>query len=265
MVGSMRMIVPDWPSPLAHVGALSTTRVGGFSNAPFDAGYCNNADQFAGGLNLAQHVGDDAETVIRNRTVLRSHLPTEPTWLNQVHGTVVHHARPGLNSQDIEPPTADASIATESGVVCAVMTADCLPVLLCDPRQPHIGAAHAGWRGLAGGVLQRSVSAMRAAGADNIWAWLGPAIGPDHFEVGEEVRTVFCQQQPAAASAFVAIAGRPGKYLADLYVLARLALRSVGVTQISGGDQCTVCQRDTYFSFRRDQRCGRMASMIWLR
>ena len=259
----MRLIVPDWPSPLAHIDALCTTRVGGFSNAPFDAGFCRGNDENSGGLNLALHVGDDAATVIRNRDVLRAHLPADPDWLNQVHGSEVYRASAVLKTE--APPCADASIATEPGVVCAIMTADCLPVLLCDPCGPYVGAAHAGWRGLAGGVLQRTVSAMRASGANDIWAWLGPAIGPDHFEVGDDVRATFCQQQPAAASAFFAIAGRPGKYLADLYFLARLALQSVGVTQVSGGDQCTVCQRDTYFSFRRDQRCGRMASMIWLR
>lgn len=258
----MRLIYPNWPTPLVHIGALSTTRGGGLSGAPFDAGSGNRIDE-GDGLNLALHVGDDAATVIRNRALLRTFLPTEPSWLNQVHGTVVHHAH--AVSDSAVPPIADASIATESGVVCAVMTADCLPVLLCDPRQNFVGAAHAGWRGLSEGVLQGTVSAMRAAGADEIWAWLGPAIGPDHFEVGEDVRTTFCQQHPAAASAFIAIAGHPGRYLADLYLLARLALRSAGVTTVSGGDQCTVCQRDDYFSFRRDQRCGRMASMIWLR
>lgn len=257
MSTSMQLIVPSWPTTIKHIGAISTRRASGFSLPPFAA------DDGSGGLNLAQHVGDYAASVERNRVALRSHLPSDPQWLNQVHGTMVFEAHAGLVST--VPPTADASVTTDLNVVCAVLTADCLPVLFCDPRGGHVGAAHAGWRGLAGGVLQRTVAAMRSAGADDIWAWLGPAIGPNRFEVGEEVRTAFCNQDAASASAFVSIAGHPGKYLANLYALAQLALREAGVTAVTGGDQCTVSQPQDYFSFRRDQRCGRMASMIWLR
>lgn len=253
----MQLIIPVWPEALDHVGALSTRRSGGYSAPPFAA------EDGSGGLNLAQHVGDDVATVERNRATLRAHLPSDPQWLNQVHGTTVFEAHARLVSN--VPPTADASMTSDLNVVCAVMTADCLPVLFCDPRGHYVGAAHAGWRGLAGGALQHTVAAMRSAGADEIWAWLGPAIGPNRFEVGEEVRSAFCNQDAAAASAFVGVTGHPEKYLADLYALARLALRSVGVTAVTGGDQCTVSQPHDYFSFRRDHRCGRMASMIWLR
>lgn len=253
------ILVPTWPAAIEHIGALSTRRAGGSSAAPYAA-----ADG-SGGLNLAQHVGDDAVTVERNRAVLRAYLPTEPQWLNQVHGDTVFSMRAEGFSTSAVPPHADASIATETGAVCAILTADCLPVLFCDPRGRHVGAAHAGWRGLASGVLQNTVGAMRSAGADEIWAWLGPAIGPQCFEVGEDVRAIFVDQDPQAASAFISRIGHPKKYFADLYALARLALRCVGVGSITGGDQCTVTQSDDYFSFRRDQRCGRMASLIWLR
>ena len=252
----MKLVHPTWPGEVERIAAISTMRDGGSSVKPFAA-----ADG-SGGLNLALHVGDEAQTVERNRAALREYLPAEPLWLNQVHGTAVVHARAGMIVDT--PPTADASIATEPGVVCATLTADCLPVLLCDPTGRAVGAAHAGWRGLAGGVLQQTVTAMRAAGADNIMAWMGPAIGPTAFEVGAEVRTIFCEQNHVAEKAFVEIADRPGKYLADLYALARLALVQVGVTDVSGGEQCTLRQPHNYFSFRRDQRCGRMASLIWI-
>lgn len=253
----MKLLQPVWPGAADRIGAVSTYRDGGESTTPYAA-----ADG-AGGLNLALHVGDDAQTVARNRATLRAHLPNEPLWLNQVHGITVVHAQAGMVVD--YPPTADASIATEPGVVCAIMTADCLPVLLSDPSGRAVGAAHAGWRGLAGGVLQQTVNAMRDVGANEIMAWLGPAIGPHAFEVGAEVRTMFCDQNPEAERAFVARAEYPGKYLADLYALARLALGKVGVSAISGGDQCTLHQTENYFSFRRDQRCGRMASLIWIR
>lgn len=259
----MKLVYPLWagavnPIDVAEqIGAISTQRAGGASAMPYAAG------DGAGGLNLAAHVGDDANAVARNRAALRSVLPGEPCWLNQVHGTAVVHARAGAVC--INPPAADACIATEPGVVCTVMTADCLPVLLCDPAGRVVGAAHAGWRGLAGGVLQNTVAAMRATGADELCAWLGPAIGPKKFEVGEDVRAAFCSSDCKAETAFTGIADRPGKYLADLYALARLALAQAGVSAISGGDQCTVSQPAEYFSFRRDRQCGRMASLIWIR
>jgi YfiH family protein len=253
----MNLDHPVWPSAVEHVGAISTRRSGGFSASPFAA------NDGSGGFNLASHVGDDALTVARNRAALGGVVPAEPRWLNQVHGTAVFHAR--ADTFALTPPTADACIATEPGVVCAILTADCLPVLLCDPAGSVVGAAHAGWRGLAGGVLPKTVAAMRAAGANELCAWLGPAIGPKKFEVGEDVWTAFCAIDRAAATAFVPVPNQPGKYLADLYALARQALAQVGVSAISGGDQCTVSQPQDYFSFRRDQQCGRMASLIWIR
>lgn len=253
----MNLLHPILPDVAARVATISTQRGGGISKMPYAA-----ADG-SGGFNLATHVGDEAIAVADNRAALRRMLPAEPVWLNQVHGTAVFHARAAqlLTS----PPIADACIATEPGVVCAVLSADCLPVLLCDVTGSVVGAAHAGWRGLAGGVLQHTVAAMRAAGATDIRAWLGPAIGPNKFEVGAEVRAAFCSLDQAAEQAFVALAGCPGKSMADLYALARLALAQVGVVLVSGGDQCTASQPDDYFSFRRDPHCGRMASLIWIR
>lgn len=256
-MSAMNFHQPIWSASAERIGALSTRRFGGVSVAPYAA------EDGAGGLNLAMHVGDDALAVARNRAALRLVLPAEPCWLNQVHGTTVVHAR--ADSVAATVPTADACIATESGVVCAILTADCLPVLFCDPTRGIVGAAHAGWRGLAGGVLQKTVAAMRAAGADEIAAWLGPAIGPSRFEVGEDVRAAFCERDRAALSAFKPVIDQTEKYLADLYLLARLILQQVGVSAITGGDQCTVSQPQDYFSFRRDQRCGRMASLIWVR
>ena len=256
----MNFLTPVWPREvdgLDHIGAISTLRTGGFSLPPYAA-----ADG-SGGLNLATHVGDDAAIVARNRAVLRLKIPADPHWLNQVHGSAVVHARADAVVEN--PPTADACIATEPGVVCAILTADCLPVLLCDPKARVVGAAHAGWRGLASGVLQNTVAAMRAVGATDVCGWLGPAIGPKKFEVGEDVRTEFCDGDHAAAKAFEASTSAPGKYMADLYALARLALMQAGVSAISGGDRCTVSQPQDYFSYRRDLHCGRMASLIWIR
>ena len=176
-----------------------------------------------------------------------------------MHGTRVVDAA----SADAVPP-ADASIATRPGVVCAILTADCLPVLLCDRAGRVVGAAHAGWRGLAGGVLERTVDAMRAAGAADILAWLGPAIGPQAFEVGAEVRQAFVEQDAAADAAFAPIAARADKFHADLYRLARARLRAAGVDSISGGDRCTVSERECFYSYRRDGVTGRIGSFIWL-
>lgn len=247
------VLIPDWPAP-PSIGALSTTRRGGVSMAPYDDG------AGGGGLNLGVHVGDDLQAVLANRALLRAHLPAEPAWLTQVHGVAV------LEAEAVEgAPEADASMAKRTGVVCAVQTADCLPVLFCDRAGATVAAAHAGWRGLAGGVLENTVQAMRAAGATDIMAWLGPAIGPDRFEVGQEVRDAFCGRDPQAADAFRAVPGSPGKYLADIYRLARLALASAGVEQVYGGGRCTVRERDDFYSYRRDRVTGRMASLIWIK
>lgn len=242
-------IVPDWPAP-SCVRALMTTRVGGVSRPPYDS------------FNLATHVGDDPIAVAENRRRLRHHLPAEPLWLDQVHGTSVADA-----GRDTAEVVADAAVARAPGRVCAVLTADCLPVLLCDARGSVVAAAHAGWRGLVAGVLEETVRSM-GIGPARILAWLGPAIGPDAFEVGEEVRQAFIEHHPMAATAFrPALPGTldelPRKWLADLYALARLRLAAVGVERVYGGVGCTHREADRFYSYRRDGRTGRMAALIW--
>ncbi|MCG9124441.1 peptidoglycan editing factor PgeF [Laribacter hongkongensis] len=241
----MQNLTAGWPAP-ARVRTLVTTRDGGISLAPYAS------------LNLGQHVGDDPAAVAENRARLRACLPAEPFWLNQVHGIGVQEAC--ADAPDV-PPDADAGLTRQPGVVCAVMTADCLPVLLTDRSGSVVAAAHAGWRGLCNGIIEATIVRM-AVPANDILAWLGPAIGPDAFEVGPEVRTAFMAHDPTAASAFAAIPD--GKYLADIYLLARQRLNACGVTEVHGGDACTVTERERYFSYRRDGRTGRMASLIWL-
>ncbi|WP_153147220.1 peptidoglycan editing factor PgeF [Dechloromonas sp. H13] len=235
--------VPDWAVP-ANVRVLQTTRHGGVSRGPW------------AGFNLGDHVGDDAAAVTANRAALAARLPGEPFWLTQVHGTVAVDVDQGPKSWE-----ADAAVARQTGNVCAVMTADCLPVLMCDRRGTVVAAAHAGWRGLHAGVLETTVGAMKVPPGD-LLAWLGPAIGPRCFEVGEEVRDAFVTGDPAASAGFVAQG--PGKWLCDLYLLARQRLQRLGVTMIGGGGSCTVTEADRYYSYRRDGVTGRMASLIWL-
>lgn len=253
-LNGMDLILPDWTNAPANVGALSTTRRGGTSRAPYDDG------AGGGGMNLGTHVGDDPQAVRENRTLLRTLLPTEPAWLSQVHGTGVLDAAMATNS-----PEADASIVARPGAVCVVQTADCLPVLFCDANGKAVGAAHAGWRGLAGGVLQQTIDRMRDAGAADILAWLGPAIGPQCFEVGQDVFDAFAGREPAMAKAFVPVHAQAGKYFADIYTLARITLRNAGIHQVSGGGFCTVTEKDRFYSYRRDKTTGRMASLIWLK
>ncbi|MGC0154762.1 peptidoglycan editing factor PgeF [Chromobacterium vaccinii] len=237
-------IAADWPAP-ATVKTLLTTRSGGVSQPPYAS------------LNLGAHVGDAPDHVAANRARLRDELPAEPAWLNQVHGiAVVDAAAVGADA-----PDADASFARAPGAVCAVMTADCLPLLLCDDAGGVVAAVHAGWRGLCDGVIEAAVAAIGAPPA-TLMAWLGPAIGPDAFEVGAEVRQAFVERDAAAAAAFIDI--DDGKYLADIYALARLRLAGLGVDRVYGGDFCTVIDRDRFFSYRRDGVTGRMASLIWL-
>ncbi len=259
---SSSLLLPDWPDAPAGVGAAATTRRGGVSLAPYDDG------QGGGGLNLGPHVADDPAAVARNRALLAAQLPAAPAWISQVHGVVVVDAAlvaPGA------APEADASIASVPGVVCAVMTADCLPVLLADVDGKVVGAAHAGWRGLAAGVLGATVAAMRAAGAGEITAWLGPAIGPRQFEVGAEVRAAFvagardAAEAVVLARAFSPYAGREGKFLADMAALARCFLARDGVVRVSGGDACTVTGKARFYSYRRDGVTGRQASLIWIK
>ena len=238
-------LVPDWPAP-ANIHAYSSIRAGGFSQPPFDS------------FNLASHVGDDEADVQRNRQQLvqQLNLPSEPLWLDQVHGIKVVDA----GNDTIGSCQGDASFSHVTNRVCSVMTADCLPVLFCDRQGQTVAAAHAGWRGLQAGVLESTLNAM-ACDTNEILAWLGPAIGPDNFEVGEEVYQAFVQHSADSAKAFKA--NRPGHYLADIYQLARIRLQSMGVNQIYGGDRCTFKEQDRFFSFRRDGQTGRMASLIW--
>ncbi|HJV74774.1 MAG TPA: peptidoglycan editing factor PgeF [Noviherbaspirillum sp.] len=250
----MDLILPDWGAAPSNVAALSTTRRGGFSPIPYDDG------TGSGGLNLGVHVNDAPELVQQNRALLRAQLPAEPTWLSQVHGVKVMNA---ANVTDV--PEADASFATEPGVVCVIQTADCLPVLFCDVEGRVVGAAHAGWRGLAGGVLENTLESMRNAGAGEILAWLGPAIGPQCFEVGQDVLNAFVSRDGRMVDAFKLLHDQPGKYLADIYALARATLRNAGVNNISGGGLCTVSDKARFYSYRRDKITGRMASLIWLK
>lgn len=245
--------MPVWDAP-DNIGALSTTRKGGVSTGPYDDG------EGHGGLNLGMHVGDDPQCVKRNRALLRAHLPVEPAWLTQVHGNTVVDA--GKLSA---PEEADASISTIPGVVCAVQTADCLPVLFCDTAGQVVGAAHAGWRGLAHGVLENTVARMRDAGAANILAWLGPAIGLGKFEVGQDVFDAFVGHDASTVDAFQLSPARADKYLADIYQLARARLSGLGVTGIYGGGFCTVSEAHRFYSYRRDRVTGRMTSLIWLK
>jgi YfiH family protein len=252
----MTLMIPHWADLPDQAGACMTVRSGGVSVGPYDDG------AGGGGLNLGAHVGDDPVHVAANRALLGRILPSSPVWLNQVHGVNVVDAAAVLPGTVCD---ADASVTDVPGVVCAVMTADCLPVLFCDVAGKVVGAAHAGWRGLAAGVLEATIDAMRAKGAGVITAWMGAAIGPAQFEVGTEVRDVFVADNAHAAQAFVPVGDASGKYLADIYLLARLRLQRHGVTHIAGGGLCTVSQTAQFYSYRRDKTTGRMASLIWLK
>lgn len=236
-------IRPDWPAP-DRVRALQTTRMGGVSQGRYAS------------LNLGDHVGDDPACVEENRRIVRQYLPGEALWMKQVHGVAV--AEMGGNVAGVE---TDAALTRQAGQVCVVLTADCLPVLLCDRNGSVVAAVHAGWRGLCAGVIEQTVAAMGVAG-EELLAWLGPAIGSTAFEVGEEVRAAFLARDERAADAFVAKTG--GKWLADIYLLARLRLGNLGVTAIYGGGHCTLSEREHFFSYRRDGETGRMGSFIWL-
>ncbi len=238
-------IIPDWPAPKV-VRAVSTTRVGGFSSFPYES------------LNLGDHVGDDPARVRRNREYLmqRLGLVSEPSWLQQVHGCeVVVYGRTG------QPPRADAVTAVASGEICAVLTADCLPVLLCDRSGKQVAAVHAGWRGLQAGVIESAVASFGDS-PDRILAWLGPAIGPEAFEVGSEVRDAFMHSRPRDERAFSP--GRNNRWMADIYQLARNRLKRCDVSFVGGGEYCTCSDPERFFSYRRDGKTGRMASLIWI-
>lgn len=239
-------ITPQWAGP-PGVRAAFTLRTGGASAAPFDT------------LNLGAHVGDDPLRVAANRRRVAGALglPSSPVWLQQVHGTAVHEIVPG-GAAPRGP--ADAAFTRVPGQVCAIMVADCLPVLFAARDGRTIGAAHAGWRGLAAGVLEATVCAMARPGRE-LLAWLGPAIGPAHFEVGDEVRAAFLAHDAAAGAAF-----RPGaadRWWCDLARLARQRLEALGVAEVSADGSCTYADRERFFSYRRDGQCGRMAALIW--
>jgi len=240
-------IIPNWPAP-SNVNAIQTTRIGGVSQPPYHS------------LNVGNHVNDDPSAVARNRQLLAAIVPNEPVWLNQVHG--VHITDAALNTGVVN---ADGSFTNHKAVVCVTMTADCLPVLLCDKAGTVVAAVHAGWRGLCDGVIEEAVKKMQVKASD-LLAWLGPAIGPNAFEVGSDVRAQFIEQDIKAESAF-----KPsqGKWLGNLYQIAQQRLSNVGVINVYGGNQanstwCTYTDEIHFFSFRRDGNTGRMATMIWL-
>ncbi len=250
---NQQWIRPEWPAP-ANVSTLITTRAGGVSRGPY------GAPSERGGMNIGLRTGDEIADVMSNRALLRACLPAEPHWLNQVHGAAV------VDAQQSEPSAgaADASFTDTPNVVCTVSIADCMPVFLADTSGRCVGVAHAGWRGLAAGVLQAAVNEMRQrlGNADaEILAYLGPAIGPLHFEVGPEVLEAMRKQVPDAESAFAAHSR--GKYRANLFALARMALAQVGVRRIQGGEDCTFSDPTRFYSFRRDGTTGRHAALIW--
>lgn len=238
-------ILPDWPAP-DRVLAAVTTRSGGYSKRPYS------------GWNLGDHVGDAPDLVAANRRLLRERLrlPADPLWLRQVHGCAVAEADTAAGGCE-----ADAVVAEQPGQVCAVLTADCLPVLICDRRGARVAAVHAGWRGLASGVLEAAVHRMRTPGPQ-LLAWLGPAIGPSAFEVGNDVHEVFVNDDAKAAEAFHAHGA--DRWLADIYHLARQRLAKLSIGFVGGGDYCTVSDPQRFFSYRRDGITGRMASLIWI-
>ncbi|HEX8986347.1 MAG TPA: peptidoglycan editing factor PgeF [Rhodocyclaceae bacterium] len=236
-------IVPDWPAP-PNVRAVSTTRRGGRSTGPYES------------FNLGGHVGDDPVAVAANRELLKLQLPLQPCWLNQVHGTRCIDADTADDGAE-----ADASVSRRGRRACAILTADCMPILLCDDAGSVVAAAHAGWRGLAAGVVEAAVASMNVP-PGRIFAWLGPAIGPRAFEVGDEVRAAFVGGDAGAIEAFAPHGA--GKWLCDLHALARRRLMTLGVVSIHADSSCTFTDRDRFFSYRRDGATGRMASAIWL-
>ncbi len=245
----VRLIQPQWPAP-ANVHAFSTTRGGGYSLGAW------------AGLNLADNCGDNSAHVQKNRHLLRqvTTLPGDPVWLRQIHGTTVINAAGESADPGTEPPQADASFSTRPGIVCGILTADCLPVLFCEHHGRKVAAAHAGWRGLAVGVLEQTVLAMQVPAA-NLLAWLGPAIGPLAYEVGDDVRDNFIAADSRAEAAFsVSVNGR---WMADLQALAAARLRHLGISNIHASNSCTYQNPEDFYSYRRDGTCGRMASCIW--
>ncbi|MEH6610811.1 MAG: peptidoglycan editing factor PgeF [Halioglobus sp.] len=247
-------IEPDWPAP-ANILALSTSRLGGSSKPPYNS------------LNLGHHVGDAPDAVKANRRLLQELLPSESQvqWLQQQHGTRAVHVNGQCDSESY--PEADSAYTSGLNKACVVLTADCLPVLLCNEQGTLVAASHAGWRGLSNGVLESLVKSLPCP-ANELMVWLGPAIGPQAFEVGAEVRQAFLQdshQPDAHAHCFENSGNSSGRYLANLYELARIRLSGLGINKIYGGTRCTFSEPDHFFSYRRDGQTGRMASLILIK
>jgi YfiH family protein len=242
MSGIKHWLTPDWPAP-ANIHSATTLRTGGVSGGAYAS------------LNPAMHVGDDADLVKQNRQIIKEllGLPSDPVWLEQIHS---NRAVQAVTTEPLQQ--ADASYTIESGVVCAVMTADCLPLLVCAADGSEVAAIHAGWRGLLAGVIGNTVSAMQNT---DLLVWLGPAIGPDCFEVGAEVRNAFLEKSAAFMTAFKQQSN--GKWLADIYQLARIDLATLGIDKVYGGGFCTVTEHERFYSYRRDKQTGRMATLIW--
>lgn len=239
-------ITPNWPAPL-NVQAIFTTRSGGTGSGPYTS------------FNLGDHVGDEPNIVNKNRTRLLKSLPNKPKWLNQVHGST-----PIWVDNDTNILKGDAALSKTYNVVCAILTADCLPVFLCDEGGTVVGIVHAGWRGLATGVIERTVAEMKKE-CSHIMAYLGPAIGPDFFEIGEEVRYAFIKHDRMSAPAFAPSNGSNSKkWFADIFLLARQRLAAAGVTKVYSNEECTYSNSEKFFSYRRDGDTGRMAGLIWL-
>ncbi len=238
-------ITPDWPAP-DNIHAITTTRNGGFSDPPYDS------------MNISSYVGDDIDTVEKNRQLLQTSLdlPQKPKWLEQVHGTLA------VDAADIKGNIkADACYSTQKNTICTIQTADCLPVLLCDKAGTIVAAIHAGWRGLADGVIEETIKTMNCP-TSTLMAWLGPAIGPDAFKAGEDVRNAFILHDPQAKTAFTR--QDDNLWLVDIYELAKQRLANSGVDTCYGGEFCTYSDEKRFYSFRRDQTTGRMATLIWL-
>lgn len=245
-VMKINYIQPEWPAP-PNIKAYCTLRTGGVSKPPFDS------------FNLATHVGDNENDVQKNRALLQStlHLPTEPLWISQVHG--IHAVQADTSAQNV---TADASFTCKPNTICAVMTADCLPLLICDKEASYVAAIHAGWRGLAAGIIEHTIAKLPMP-RESLLIWLGPAIGPTAFEVGAEIVELFAQHDKKARAAFQPT---KDKWLGDIYTLAkqRLADCNINPKNIYGGEFCTYTDKDRFYSFRRDNITGRMANLIWI-
>ncbi|KAB2823306.1 peptidoglycan editing factor PgeF [Aliivibrio finisterrensis] len=241
----MSLLLPQWSAP-KNINVVSTTRLNGVSKAPFSS------------LNLGDHVGDNHNDVVLNREKLitLAQLPTAPTWLNQIHSTKVITLP---NSDSVSPPSVDAAYTNTANQVCCVMTADCLPVVICNKEGTEVAAAHAGWRGLLDGILENTVNHFSST---ELVAWCGPAIGPTAFEVGDEVKQQFCDKDPQAINAFTP-SHNHNKWLANLELLATQRLQSVGVQEVYYSNLCTYSNTEQFFSYRKEGKTGRQATLIW--